>query len=107
MTNNRSHTKTSLKWNKDGDLESGDMLLILERLKNKDLISCSLTEKKISSYSKFKINSEDFMNKRIPYTIIPYFFNNIYEREPIAKIKVIFWKLKCEDNPALFGCEIN
>ena len=47
------------------------------------------------------------MNKRIPYTIIPYFFNNIYEREPTAKIKVIFWKLKCEDNPALFGCEIN
>ena len=46
MTNNRSHTKTSLKWNNDGDLESGDMLLILERLKNKDLISCSLTEKK-------------------------------------------------------------
>ena len=46
MTNNRSHTKTSFKWNKDGDLESGDMLLILERLKNKDLISCSLTEKK-------------------------------------------------------------
>ena len=46
MTNNRSHTKTSLKWNKDGELESGDMLLILERLKNKDLISCSLTDKK-------------------------------------------------------------
>ena len=33
-------------WNKNGDLEPGDMLLILERLKNKDLISCSLTEKK-------------------------------------------------------------
>ena len=33
------------------------------------------------------------MNKRIPYTIIPYFFNNIYEREPIAKIKVIFGNL--------------
>ena len=46
MTNNRSHTKTSLKWNKDGELESGDMLLILERFKNKDLISCSLTDKK-------------------------------------------------------------
>ena len=46
MTNNRSHTKTSLKWNKDGDLESGDMLLSLERLKNKDLISCSLKDKK-------------------------------------------------------------
>ena len=46
------------------------------------------------------------MNKRIPYTIIPYFFNN-FEREPIAKIKVIYWKLKCDDNPALFGCEIN
>ena len=45
MTNNRSHTKTSLKWNENGDLESGDMLLILERLKNSDLISCSLTEK--------------------------------------------------------------
>ena len=47
------------------------------------------------------------MNKRIPYTIIPYFFNSIYEREPIAKIKVIYWKLKCTDNPALIGCEIN
>ena len=46
MTNNRSHTRTCLKWNENGDLESGDMLLILERLKNKDLISCSLTEKK-------------------------------------------------------------
>ena len=46
MTNYRSHTKTSLKWNKNGDLEPGDMLLILKRLKNKDLISCSLTEKK-------------------------------------------------------------
>ena len=46
MTYSRSHTKTSLKWNENGDLESGDMLLILERLKNKDLISCSLTEKK-------------------------------------------------------------
>ena len=46
MTNNRSHTKTTLKWNENGDLESGDMLLILERLKNKNLISCSLTEKK-------------------------------------------------------------
>ena len=47
------------------------------------------------------------MNKRIPYTIIPYFLNSIYEREPIAKIKVIYWKLKCDDNPALSGCEIN
>ena len=46
MTKNRSHTKTSLKCNKYGDLEPGDMLLILEKLKNKDLISCSLTEKK-------------------------------------------------------------
>ena len=42
MTNNRSHTKTSLKWNKNGDLDSGDMLLILEKLKNKDLKSCPL-----------------------------------------------------------------
>ena len=47
------------------------------------------------------------MDKRIPYTIIPNFFNSIYEREPIAKIKVIYWKLKCDDNPALSGCEIN
>ncbi len=46
MTNNISHTKTSLMWNKNGDLELGDMLLISERLKNKDFISCSLTEKK-------------------------------------------------------------
>ena len=44
------------------------------------------------------------MDKRIPYTIIPNFFNNIDQREPIAKIKVIYWKLKCDDNPALFGC---
>ena len=36
------------------------------------------------------------MDKRIPYTNIPYFFNNIDEREPIAKIKVIYWKLKCD-----------
>ena len=46
------------------------------------------------------------MNKRIPFTIIPYFLNNIYEREPNVKIKVIYWKLKCEDIPALFGCQI-
>ena len=46
MTYSRSHTKTSLKWNKNGDLDSGDMLLILERFKNKNLISCSLIEKK-------------------------------------------------------------
>ena len=45
MTNNRSHTKTSLKWNKNGDLDSGDMFLILEKLKNKDLKSCSLQER--------------------------------------------------------------
>ena len=47
------------------------------------------------------------MVERIPYTIIPHFFNNIDERGPIAKIKVLYWKLKCEDNSALFGCEIN
>ena len=46
------------------------------------------------------------MNKRFPYTINPYFFNNINEREPIAKIKVIYWKRNCEDNSALLGCEI-
>ena len=47
------------------------------------------------------------MVKRIPNTIIPLFFNNINRRSPIAKIKVLYWKLKCEDNSALFGCEIN
>ena len=26
MTYSRSHPKTSLKWNKNGDLDSGDML---------------------------------------------------------------------------------
>ena len=46
------------------------------------------------------------MDKRIPNTIIPHFFNTIEERGRIAKIKVIYWKLKCEDIPALFGCQI-
>ena len=47
------------------------------------------------------------MVRRIPHTIIPHFFNNVDERGPIVKIKVLCWKLKCEDNSALFGCKIN
>jgi hypothetical protein len=62
----------------------------------------------ISNYLIFKINLENMMDKRIPYIIIPHIFNNIDERcPPITKIKVIYWKLRCEDNSALFGCEIN
>ena len=53
MTNNSSHNRTTLKWNKNGDLDSGDMFLTLEKLKNKDLKSCSLLE--IKDFQLFNI----------------------------------------------------
>ena len=36
------------------------------------------------------------MNKRVPYTIIPKFFRTINDIDNEANIKVIYWKLKCE-----------
>ena len=46
------------------------------------------------------------MVERIPYTIIPHFFNNIDERGPIAKIKVLYWKLKCKDNSGFLDAKL-
>ena len=46
------------------------------------------------------------MKKRVPYKIIPKFFRIINDIDNEANIKVIYWKLKCEENPAYHGCEI-
>ena len=45
------------------------------------------------------------MNKRVPYTIIPKYFRTI-DIDNGANIKVIYWKLKCEENPSYRGCQI-
>ena len=44
------------------------------------------------------------MNKRVPYIIIPKYFNNINDLDNVANIKVIYWKLKFDENPFLRGC---
>ena len=49
---------------------------------------------------------EEIMNKRVPYTIIPKYFRTINDIDNGANIKVIYWKLKCEENPSYRGCEI-
>ena len=46
------------------------------------------------------------MNKTVPYTIIPKYFKTINDFDNGLKIKVIYWKLKCEENPSYRGCEI-
>ena len=46
------------------------------------------------------------MNKRVPYTTIPKYFRPINDIDNEANIKVIYWKLKCEENPSYLGCEI-
>ena len=46
------------------------------------------------------------MNKRVPYTIIPKYFRTVNDIDNGANIKVIYWKLKCEENPSYRGCEI-
>ena len=45
------------------------------------------------------------MNKRPPYTIIPKYFNTVNDIDNEAKIKVIYWNLKCEENSSYRGCE--
>ncbi|WP_219049843.1 hypothetical protein [Prochlorococcus marinus] len=50
MKNKRSHIKTTLKAKKNWNLDSLDMLLVLESLSNKHLRSYPLPEKNISSY---------------------------------------------------------
>ena len=39
------------------------------------------------------------MNKRVPYTIIPKYLKNINDLDNGSNIKVVYWKLKCEENP--------
>ena len=46
------------------------------------------------------------MNKRVPYTIIPKYFRTINYIDNEANIKVIYWKMKCDENPSYRGCEI-
>ena len=46
------------------------------------------------------------MNKRVPYTIIPKYFRTINDIYNEVNIKVIYLKLKCEENPWYHGCEI-
>ena len=46
------------------------------------------------------------MIKRVPYTIIPKYFKTFNDIDNEANIKVIYWKLKCEENPSYHGCEI-
>ena len=46
------------------------------------------------------------MNRRLPYAIIPKYFKTINDIDNGANIKVIYWKLKCEENPSYRGCEI-
>ena len=46
------------------------------------------------------------MIKRVPYTIIPKYFETINDIDNGTNIKVIYWKLKCEENLSYRGCEI-
>ena len=46
------------------------------------------------------------MNKRLPYTIIPKYLNTVNDIDNGANIKVIYWKLKCAENPLYRGFEI-
>ena len=42
------------------------------------------------------------MNKRVPYTIIPKYLKTINDLDNGANIKVVYWKLKCEENPSVY-----
>ena len=46
------------------------------------------------------------MNKRLPHKIIPKYFKTFNDIDNGLNIKVIYWKLKCEENPSFSGCEI-
>ena len=46
------------------------------------------------------------MDKIIKYTIIHKNFKTLNDIDNGANIKVIYWKLKCEENPSYRGCEI-
>ena len=46
------------------------------------------------------------MNKGLPCTIIPKYLNTVNNIDNGANIKVIYWKLKCEENLSYRGCEI-
>ena len=46
------------------------------------------------------------MYKRLPHTIIPKYLNTVNDIDNGANIKVIYWKLKCEENPSYHGCKI-
>ena len=37
------------------------------------------------------------MNKRVPYTIIPKYLKTINDLDNGSNIKVVYWKLKCEE----------
>jgi len=46
------------------------------------------------------------MNKRVPYKIIPKYLKTIKDLDNGSNIKVLHWKLKCENKPSSQGCEI-
>ena len=46
------------------------------------------------------------MSKRLPYSIIPKYFKTINDINYGANIKVIYWKLKFEENPSYPGYRI-
>ena len=39
------------------------------------------------------------MKKRVPSKIIPKYLKTINDLDNGSKIKVVYWKLKCEENP--------
>ena len=46
------------------------------------------------------------MKKRVPYTIIPKYLKTINDLVNGSNMKVVYWKLKCEENTSFRGCEI-
>ena len=46
------------------------------------------------------------MNKKITYTIIPKLYETINDLDNGVNIKVIYWKLKYEENPSFRGSVI-
>ena len=43
------------------------------------------------------------MNKRVPYTNIPKYLKTINDLDNGSIIKIVYWKLKFEENPSIQG----
>ena len=46
------------------------------------------------------------MNKRVPYTRFPIYLKTIHDLDNGSNIKVVYWKLMCEENSSLRGFKI-